>query len=165
VDYEREAEMDALWEFARVVPTSGAVNSDQDTDIIRVRYGYAPTTLVDDKNRDFCRLMLNARKVYRKEDIVAASGMDVNPGWGPRGANTYDIWRFKGGGSCRHFWERRTYIRTTNARISVADAQRIIRRAGVDAERLPVNEPDVAKRPRDMKNRGFLDPRKFTTPR
>lgn len=165
VDYEREAEMDALWEFARVVPTTGAVNSDQDTDIVRVRYAYAPTTLLDDKNRDFCRLMLNAGKVYRKEDIVSASGMDVNPGWGPRGANTYDIWRFKGGGSCRHFWERRTYIRTTNARISVADAQRIIRRAGVDAERLPANEPDVAKRPRDMKNRGFLDPRKFTTPR
>lgn len=165
VEYDQEDALDNLWTFARAIAQQGAQTSDQDTDIIKVRYAYAPSAVKDDKTRDFCRVMLDAGKVYRKEDIQAASRQAVNPGWGPRGANTYDIWLYKGGGSCRHFWERRTYLKKTNARVSVADAKKIIQRAGVDAERLEVNNPKVAKRPRDMENRGFLDPRKFNTPR
>lgn len=165
VDYDRENEFDAVWAFARTISQQGPQTSEQDTDIIRVRYAYAPTSLSDDKSRDFCRLMISAGKVYRKEDIIAAGSQAVNPGWGAGGANTYDIWKFKGGGSCRHFWERRTYLRKTNARISVADAKRIIREAGIDAERLQDNPKEVAQRPRDMVNRGFLEPRKFKTPR
>ena len=96
---------------------------------------------------------------------MGASGRAVNPGWGPRGADTYDIWLYKGGGSCQHFWQRRTYLKKNNKRISVNEAQRIIRAAGPDAERLQTNDPKVAQRPRDMTNRGFLDPRNFTTPK
>ena len=36
------------------------------------------------------------------------------------------------------------------------------RKKGVD---LPTNNEKVAKRPRDMKNRGFLKPKDFKTPR
>jgi hypothetical protein len=53
--------------------------------------------------------MVNAAKVYRKEDIQAMSEMAVNAGWGPRGAATYDIWLYKGGGNCHHYWVRKTY--------------------------------------------------------
>ena len=165
VDYDQEAALDNLWTFARTIDQQGPQTSEQDTELIKVRYAYAPTIARDENNRDFCKVMLDANKVYRKEDIVAAGRQAVNPGWGPRGANTYDIWLYKGGGSCRHFWERRTYLKKTNARISVADAKKIIQNAGVDAKRLEVNDPKVAKRPRDMENRGFLDPRNFTTPR
>jgi len=165
VDYDQEGALDNLWTFARTIDQQGPQTSEQDTELIKVRYAYAPTVARDENNRDFCKVMLDSNKVYRKEDIVAAGRQAVNPGWGPRGANTYDIWLYKGGGSCRHFWERRTYLKKTNARISVADAKRIIQNAGVDAKRLEVNDPKVAKRPRDMENRGFLDPRNFTTPR
>ena len=163
-DETTEAQLDALWTFARVPSSNPAGKSDQDTDLIKVRYGYAPNT-ADDKSRDFCRKMVSAGKVYRKEDIEGASQRAVNPGWGPGGANTYDLLKYKGGGSCRHFWQRRTYLKKNNKRVSVNEAQRIIRAAGPDAERLKPQDPQVAQRPRDMVNRGFLDPRDFTTPR
>ena len=163
-DETTEAQLDALWTFARVPSSNPAGKSDQDTDLIKVRYGYAPNT-ADDKSREFCRKMVSAGKVYRKEDILGASNRAVNPGWGPRGANTYDLLKYKGGGSCRHFWQRRTYLKKNNKRVSVNEAQRIIRAAGPDAERLKPQDPQVAQRPRDMVNRGFLDPRDFTTPR
>lgn len=164
VDYDLEEQFDAMWTFARVPSSNPAGKSDQDTDLIKVRYKYAPD-IVGNNTREFCRKMIRAGKVYRKEDIMAASGRAVNPGWGPRGADTYDIWLYKGGGSCQHFWQRRTYLKKNNKRISVGEAQRIIRAAGPDAERLQTNDPKVAQRPRDMVNRGFLEPKDFTTPR
>jgi len=163
-DEAMEAQLDALWTFARVPSSNPAGKSDQDTELIKVRYAYAPDT-ADDKSREFCRKMVAAGKVYRKEDILGASQRAVNPGWGPGGADTYDLLKYKGGGSCRHFWQRRTYLKKNNKRVSVNEAQRIIRAAGPDAERLKPQDPLVAKRPRDMVNRGFLEPRDFTTPR
>ena len=164
VDYDLEEQFDAMWTFARVPSSNPAGKSGQDTDLIKVRYKYAPD-IVADNTREFCRKMIGAGKVYRKEDIMGASGRAVNPGWGPRGADTYDIWLYKGGGSCQHFWQRRTYLKKNNKRVSVTEAQRIIRAAGPDAERLETNDPKVAQRPRDMTNRGFLEPKDFTTPR
>lgn len=159
-----EEKLDALWTFARVPSSNPAGASGIDTDLIKIRYAYAPST-ADDKSREFCRKMVSAGKVYRKEDILGASNRAVNPGWGPRGADTYDLLKYKGGGSCRHFWQRRTYLKKNNKRVSVNEAQRIIRAAGPEAERLPAQDPLTAKRPRDMVNRGFLEPRDFTTPR
>ena len=164
VDYDREQEFDALWTFARVPSSNPAGKSLQDTDLIKVRYSYAGSQ-PDDKSRQFCRKMMNAKKVYRKEDILGASNRAVNPGWGPEGANTYNLFFYKGGGSCRHFWSRRTYLKKNNKQVSVNQAKKIIRAAGPDAERLQPNDPKVAQRPRDMVNRGFLEPRDFTTPR
>jgi len=167
VDYEKEAELDALFTFARVPSSNPNGKSEQDSELIKVRYAYAPS-VSDNKSRDFCTKMVSAGKVYRKEDIVAASSRAVNPGWGAGGADTYDLWKYKGGGSCRHFWERRTYLRRDNKKLSVNEARRIINSippAERSAYRLPVNEKEVAQRPRDMVNRGFLEPRNFTTPR
>jgi hypothetical protein len=164
VDYDREQEFDALWTFARVPSSNPAGKSEQDTDLIKVRYAYSGSQ-PDGKTREFCRKMMNAGKVYRKEDIFGASNRAVNPGWGPEGANTYNLFFYKGGGSCRHFWSRRTYLKKNNKKVSVNQAQKIIRAAGPDAQRLQPNDPKVAQRPRDMVNRGFLEPRDFTTPR
>ena len=168
VDYDREEAHDALWNFARALRNNPSAKSSQDNDIVRVRYAYAPTTLSDSKSRDFCRRMIDSMKVYRKEDIVQAGKQAVNPGWGPEGADTYDLWLYKGGGSCRHFWMRQTYLKKDNGLISVNEAQRIIRSLPPEERKdnkLEENDRKVAQRPRDMKNRGFLKPRKFTTPR
>ena len=167
VDYEEEEKLDALFMFARVPSSNPNGKSSQDSDIIKVRYRYSPGT-ADEKSRDFCTKMVNAGKVYRKEDILAASQRPVNPGWGARGAATYNLWLYKGGGSCRHYWERLTYLRKNNKKLSVTEARRIINALPADeraGRRLPVNEREVAQRPRDMANRGFLEPRNFTTPR
>ena len=163
VDYDTEDQFDAVWTFARVPSSNPNGKSEQDG-IIKVRYKYAPD-IVKDNTREFCRKMIRAGKVYRKEDIMAASSRAVNPGWGPEGADTYDIWLYKGGGSCRHFWQRRTYLKKNNKKVSVNEAKKIIRAAGPGEKRLPSNNPKVAQRPRDMANRGFLKPKDFTTPR
>ena len=170
VDYEEEENMNALWHFARVPSGKPQAKSEQDNELVKVRYAYMPKVTGKNGNpsRDFCQKMVAAGdRVWRKEDIDAASNRAVNPGWGPDGANTYDLWLYKGGGSCQHFWERRTYLRKNNKKISVNRARNILREAGLDP--LPTNDPRVAKRPRDMANRGFLPSNKaarnISTPR
>ena len=157
VDYETEAVKDALWAFASVPSSNPNGKSEQDTEIIKVRYVYSPKSVQDD-SRSFCKKMVAASKVYRKEDIEAASLRAVNPGLGKGGSNTYDLFLYKGGARCHHFWSRQTYLKKTNKKISVNQAKKLIREAGVDAKRLPTNSPKVAQRPIDMPNEGFVNP-------
>jgi len=158
VDYDLEKARDAMWAFARVPSSNPNGKSEQDTEIIKVRYTYAPKS-TQAESRDFCKKMVNAGKVYRKEDIESASLRAVNPGLGANGANTYDLFLFKGGARCHHFWSRQTYLRKNNKKISVNQAKKLIREAGVDAKRLPENDKRVAQRPIDMPNEGFINPR------
>lgn len=165
VDYETEAQQDALWAFATVPSGKPQAKSEQDNDLIKVRYAYMPkvTGKNGNESRDFCKRMVNAGdRVWRKEDIDAASSRAVNPGWGPNGSDTYDLFLYHGGGSCQHFWERRTYLRKNNKKISVNRARKILREAGL--EPLPQNDARVAKPTREQVNRGFLQPKNWTTP-
>lgn len=157
VDYEMEAAHDAVWNFASVPSGSYEGDSKQDSEIIRVRYVYAPESTSGD-SREFCVKMVASKKVYKKEDIVAAGRTAVNPGFGFQGADTYDIWKFKGGPRCHHYWMRQTYLKKDNSQISVNRAKRLITAVPVkdrDKVRLPVNEPEVAKLPKDMPHKGF----------
>ena len=158
VDYETEAVKDALWAFASVPSSNPNGKSEQDTAIIKVRYVYSPKSVQAD-SRSFCKKMVAASKVYRKEDIEAASLRAVNPGLGEGGSNTYDLFLYKGGARCHHFWSRQTYLKKTNEKISVNQAKKLIREAGVNAKRLPENSRKVAQRPIDMPNEGFVNPR------
>jgi len=123
----------------------------------KVRYQYAPLTF-SDNSRDFCKKMVTAKKIYRKEDIDMMSQKAVNKGWGLNGADTYDIWLYKGGGDCHHFWMRKTYMakgvtpdaKNPKAEVSVNKAKK----EGFTPEK---NESNVAKRPTDMPNNGFVN--------
>jgi hypothetical protein len=108
--------------------------------------------------RPFCKKMIQADKLYRMEDIQAMEFIAVNPGWGPNGNDTYDIWFYKGGGNCQHFWEKRVYVDAKGAKINPndPDAKRI---AVAMAERMGYkirNDKKVAQVPQDMDNNGFL---------
>tara|TARA_Y100001972_G_scaffold129285_1_gene196104 strand:- start:540 stop:2981 length:2442 start_codon:yes stop_codon:yes gene_type:complete len=176
VNYDHEEHLNKMWNFAkpRVIPGSSQERgsrgvSEQDNELIRVRYAYMPkkTGINGNPSRDFCKLMIAAgNKVWTKEQIELASDRATNPGWGPAGSDFYNIWFYKGGGSCQHFWERRTYLKKDNKRISVNEARRLIQKE--QASLLKKNDIRVAKRPRDMENRGFIDPQiaaKIKTPR
>lgn len=167
VDYEQEEYLDSILQFAKTGEAFPNAKSDQDGETkdgrkYKIRYSYAPGT-TKPNTRQFCKLMVNAKKVYRKEDIMRMRKQEVNAGFGPKGAATYDIWLYKGGARCHHFWMRKTYLakvegvtpdaKNPNADISVNQA----RKAGVKPE---VNNEKVAKRPVDMPNEGFLKPRK-----
>jgi hypothetical protein len=166
VDYEAEQAL-SKYAFASTGAAFPNAKSSQDgvTDEGRrykVRYSYAPNA-TKANSREFCKKMVAASKVYRKEDIERMGSQAVNAGFGVAGAATYSIWLYKGGARCHHFWMRKTYLAKAegvtpdvgnpNAEVSVNQA----RRAGVDLEQ---NPSDVAKRPTDMPNNGFVNPRK-----
>jgi hypothetical protein len=166
VDYEAEV---ALSKYAFASTGSAFPNAKSSQDGVteegrqyKVRYAYAPNA-TKANSREFCKKMVAANKVYRKEDIERMGSQAVNAGFGVAGADTYSIWLYKGGARCHHFWMRKTYLAKAegvtpdvgnpNAEVTVNQA----RRAGVDLEQ---NPKDVALRPVDMPNEGFVNPRK-----
>ena len=139
------------------VPTSTPnKKSSQDTSIIKVRYRYYGS---NNPEREFCRKMWAAKKVYRMEDLNKESS--DNPGFGPGGSNSYNLWLYKGGVNCQHYWERRTYLRKNNERITVAEARRKI--AALDPSlkkeaQIETNVPEVAQVAQPKNDWWSLDP-------
>jgi len=174
VDYEIEDGLDELieelnaepknilskvWKFIETGSPFPNSKGDQDKKIgdeyFRTRYYYSPKKA--GKNaRSFCKAMVNANKIYRKQDIIQMGKQSVNPGWGPEGANKYSIWLYKGGGNCHHSWRRLTY-RFMNAKINVKSTQDLIttRRARKDGYKI-INDKKVSQKPMNMPNKGFL---------
>jgi len=161
VDYDQEEALDKMIGLASTGTARPNATSEQDGEVedmkFKVRYQYAPLR-TQSNSREFCKKMVAAKKIYRKEDIMQMSTRAVNAGWGLNGADTYDIWLYKGGGACHHFWMRKTYMAVDvkpdatnpNAEISVNKAKK----EGFKPE---TNDPKVAKRPKDMPNQGFVN--------
>ena len=141
-------------------------------DYYKVRYVYTEDSFLTNKtgeNRNFCKKMMSAKKIYRKEDILKMGEMTVNDyyyskrqkrniGWGANGDLQYSIWLYKGGGNCQHFWLRQIYKTSLrNAKNQINDSQLIgytkARSEGFTAEK---NDNLVAKPPKRMPNNGFL---------
>lgn len=147
--------------------------SAEDTSLFLVRYRYAPQTIDQGTkghpSRDFCRNMVRdslSGVVFTREAIQVMSSQPLNAGLGPNGTDIYDIWLYKGGARCHHFWERVVYLREDQRKISAAQAQALINRLDpADREAARINrqrsgeETKVAKRPIDMPNEGFINPR------
>jgi hypothetical protein len=139
------------------VPTSTPnKKSSQDTSIIKVRYRYYGS---NNPEREFCRKMWAAKKVYRMEDLNKESS--DNSELAPKGQSTYNLWLYKGGVNCQHYWERRTYLRKNNERITVAEARRKI--AALDPSlkkeaEIVTNVPEVAQVAQPKNDWWSLDP-------
>ena len=136
------------------------VKSELDNEIFKVRFNYAGTMPGSQSpQRDFCKRMLSAQKVYRKEDIVLAGDKKVNAGWGPNGTDTYDILKYKGGGNCKHKWVRSIYLRKNNKSITFDQAKKMIKdlkELGIDTKIENSGEPLSSIEPNKMPNNGFL---------
>jgi hypothetical protein len=135
-------------------------NSEQDDTVEGVkfitRYVYAGETT--NKSRPFCKKMIDAKKVYRKEDILQMSNQPVNAGWGARGADTYNIWFYKGGGNCHHRWNKQVYaaFEGTGIDVNSPKARQIAVRKAEKFGYVVKNDPKVSTLPKDMPNNGFL---------
>jgi hypothetical protein len=120
------------------------------------RYVYAGETGgKSGKGRPFCKAMMSANKVYRKEDIIKMGSQPVNAGFGIDGASTYSIWLYKGGANCHHRWNKRVYATFEGQAIDVNTAKQI---AGRKAEKLGyvVKNPSlVSQRMIDREDRGY----------
>ena len=163
VDYKTEEGLDKMLGLASTGRANPNASSEQDGQVeekfFKVRYQYAPLT-TKQNSREFCKKMVSAKKVYRKEDIERMGSQAVNAGFGLAGADTYSIWLYKGGANCHHFWMRKTYQAkdvkpdATNPRAEVS-----VNKAKSEGFTPEVNDPLVAKRPIDMPNQGYANPR------
>lgn len=171
VDYESEEELDlqikalnkpSLFERVMNFVSTGTARpnakSEQDAEIdgtkYIVRYSYEGDTT--DKSRQFCKRMTQANKLYRKEDVLAMESIAVNAGWGAKGADTYSIWLYKGGGGCHHRWVRKTFASKVKVDVTNPNAPQIST-GKAEREGYRVRNPkEVSMMPKDMPNQGFL---------
>jgi hypothetical protein len=170
VDYENDdIENEALAHIFDITPIEQAVStgtakpnatSNQDKVIDGKTYytRYRYNGRVTSSTRPFCRKMLSADKLYRKEDIMALNNKAVNPGWGPNGIDTYSVWLYKGGGNCHHVWRKELYISAKGFGLDLNNpnarkkAWSLAEKAGYKVR----NNYLVDTRPIDMPYNGFL---------
>lgn len=166
VDYENESSLDDQMNKLNATYLASASTgtartkspSEQDSPlyITRYRYGGNPSP-----EREFCKKMMSANKLYRKEDIMDMSNKTVNPGFGmhPNPDQPYDIFLWKGGGklteeypngTCKHFWVREMYRKIGSGKNTAAQPSTPadVRKAG---EIAPTNDNRVYQAPHDMK--------------
>ena len=150
-----------VWNFVSTGDDRPNITSKQDKVIDGIkfitRYVYAGKT--SEKSRLFCQKMIEAGKIYRKEDIDKMANQPVNKGWGPKGAATYDIWLYKGGGNCHHRWNKQVYATFSGKALDVQDKKNLKQVAVRKAEKLGYvvkNNALVSTLPTDMPFNGFL---------
>jgi len=134
--------------------------SEQDQTIDERKYytRYRYSGKLTDVSRPFCTKMLQADKLYRKEDILAMGNKAVNPGWGPNGADTYSCWLYKGGGNCHHVWKKQLYISAKGFGLDLNNPN-VRTQAWAKAEKAGYkvrNNYLVERKPIDMPYNGFL---------
>jgi hypothetical protein len=169
VDYELDDELnekiDELNNEVKLVST-GRANKTKDSEqdgttkssralgyTFLVRYTYTKAPGKADSSREFCKKMMKAKKVYRKEDIMAMSNVAVNPGFGKNGAAEYNIWLYKGGARCFHRWTRKIFLRkddTKGVGKSISTNRAI--KAGFKPE---TNNKKVSIAPKNTKYKGY----------
>ena len=141
---------------------SATQDSTQDTDLWKVRYKYVKGTRKQPKgeSRLFCRNMISADKLYRKEDIGFMSAKGVNKKHGHKGRN-YSIFKYKGGVNCYHRWERRVYKKklkkdgeTYGGNALQGTNFKNVNQAIKEGWKAPKNPKEVAIAPIDMPRNG-----------
>jgi hypothetical protein len=154
-----------LFEKAKKIVSTGVAfpnsKSKQDDVIDGIKFitRYVYDGVLSKNSREFCRKMIGANKIYRKEDIERMSKQVVNEGWGPRGTNFYSIWFYKGGGACRHKWKKQVYA-SFDSRFGIdvnsPNAKQVVEEKAKKLGYVIKNDKKVAQRPVDMPYNGFL---------
>jgi hypothetical protein len=99
-----------LAKLASVIKSEPSRESNLDKSVYKVRYEYSER-YSKPNSRDFCKKMMARTAsgvVYRLEDIDKASRAGVNKELGHKG-QAYDLFKFKGGVNCSHYWKEVLY--------------------------------------------------------
>ena len=99
-----------LARLASVIKSEPSRESNLDKSVYKVRYEYS-ARYNKANSREFCVKMMtrtNNGVVYRLEDIDKASRAGVNEELGHKG-QPYDLFKFKGGVNCSHYWNEVLY--------------------------------------------------------
>ena len=160
-----ENNLDEQLQLARVPKDTATKKSQYDgktndgEDYI-VRYQYAPQA-VSNNSREFCKKMVSAARIYRKEDLDKESA--ANKELAAKNESTYNLFLWKGGANCKHYWLRKTYMKEKEGvKIDPNNPNAIpIYRAERNKKGItPPNEPrEVGIKPADLPNKGYKNPR------
>jgi hypothetical protein len=174
-DFEKELNDIAFekFDFASTIRANPNARDSQDglnregNAFYKVRYVYATDNFLPNRSgtsRSFCRQMVGSGKIYRKKDIVGTNSNSVNAGFGHNG-NSYDLFLYKGGPNCRHYWLRQIYRST-----DLKDADSVYYKDDLDDDVLvnytkarsegftaEQNDKLVAIPPMRMKNNGYYN--------
>ena len=156
---ENELDYEENLQFVSTGVARPNAKSSQDGEDFVVRYRYVGNKTPE---RSFCKAMMNANKVYRKEDILQLTNKPVNKGFGMDGADTYSIWLYKGGGllsdafpggTCKHKWNRVIYLKKgkkldVNSPLAKTISTSAARRKGLKIE---TNESIVSVAPHSIR--------------
>jgi hypothetical protein len=105
-----QSKKNILQKLADVIKSAPSRESNLDKSVYKVRYEYSER-YSKPNSRDFCKAMMartNSGVVYRLEDIDKASRAGVNSELGHLG-QAYDLFKFKGGVNCSHYWSEVLY--------------------------------------------------------
>jgi hypothetical protein len=150
-----ETQLNTVFEFASS-PKTSKKNSEQDTSLFKIRYEYAGK---DTGDREFCKKVLSAGKVYREEDLNFKSV--YNEDFAPKGKSSYNVFLYKGGVNCKHWWKRVIFLKKGNNKISVNEAKKLILKLDPSDRKdakWDENPKEVAQSASPLNNWWSLDP-------
>ncbi|CAB5217643.1 hypothetical protein UFOVP207_7 [uncultured Caudovirales phage] len=119
----------------------------------KVRYQYTGNA---NPNRDFCKVMMNTKKVYRREDLEKMNSQIVNPGF-EHDNEPYNVFLFKGGPRCKHSFKRLTFasLEGQNVDVNSPKARQIgTRKAEIMGYKI-TNPYQVSVQPNNLPLKGF----------
>jgi hypothetical protein len=112
-----------------------------DTGLYKLRYAYSQNLSAN--SREFCEEMVGLSKAglsFRYEDIQEMSDAGINGEFAPEGSSSYNIFIWKGGAFCHHFWKRQIYIRKRDSK------GRILPNDGLNNDKRVGNNPFVPQK-------------------
>lgn len=112
-----------------------------DIGLYKLRYAYSQNLSAN--SREFCQEMVSLSKAgmsFRYEDIQEMSDAGVNGEFAPEGSSSYNIFIWKGGCFCHHFWKRQIYIRKRDSK------GRIFPNKGLENDKRVGNNPYVPQK-------------------
>lgn len=141
-----ENELNFTSEMFNKMPSMADANGGEksnwgDAGLYKLRYAYSQNLSAN--SREFCVDMVAmsvAGAVFRYEDINNMSDRGVNGDFAPTGRSTYDIFVYKGGAFCHHFWKRQIYMRKRDSK------GRILPNEGLENDKRVGNNPFVPKK-------------------
>lgn len=105
-EFVAEAFVASVSEIKRASDENKASNDDFGSWKVLYRYmRYNKKEEYTNNSRPFCVNVIKANKWFRKEDINKLTLAGANEGFGLQGQRFYDIFTYKGGKNCQHFWQ------------------------------------------------------------
>ena len=163
VDHDQEQNLDDQVKLASVPKGRADVKSKLDGETesgekYLIRYQYTPLVYTP-KSREFCKLMVKAKRVYRKEDLDR--NFKGNADFNASGESGYNLFEHKGGKYCKHSFLRKTYL-LTDGKIDPNNpnaAKSLIYKTEIAKKGIPTptedEEPEIVRqKPNETSSRG-----------